>query len=253
MMVCIMFLAQGFSLYGVGAINTYWFKYVVGDTNPLATYSLITLVPSMLGCFTSQFWSNKLRNKGKAIGITYVAQAVFFTLQFFLFRNTVNIGVMYFLGIVVQYFAGANMSLIYGMVPDTIEYSELITKGERMDGFLNTLSSFWNKVGITIGTAGTVWILDLVGYVPNAADQPSNVILALDLMKWILPTIFCIIALVSLIWYKLDYANFDKLVATLNEQRPGLGGRTQSRRREVTPSGRRKRRISNVSIRRAAL
>lgn len=72
-------------------------------------------------------------------------------------------------------------------------------------------------------------------------------------MKWILPTIFCIIALVSLIWYKLDYANFDKLVATLNEQRPGLGGRTQSRRREVTPSGRRKRRISNVSIRRAAL
>lgn len=220
MMVCIMFLAQGFSLYGVGAINTYWFKYVVGDTNPLATYSLITLVPSMLGCFTSQFWSNKLRNKGKAIGITYVAQAVFFTLQFFLFRNTVNIGVMYFLGIVVQYFAGANMSLIYGMVPDTIEYSELITKGERMDGFLNTLSSFWNKVGITIGTAGTVWILDLVGYVPNAADQPSNVILALDLMKWILPTIFCIIALVSLIWYKLDYANFDKLVATLNEQRP---------------------------------
>ena len=220
MMVCIMFLAQGFSFYGVGAINTYWFKYVVGDTNPLATYSLITLVPSMLGCFTSQFWSNKLRNKGKAIGITYVAQAVFFTLQFFLFRNTVNIGVMYFLGIVVQYFAGANMSLIYGMVPDTIEYSELITKGERMDGFLNTLSSFWNKVGITIGTAGTVWILDLVGYVPNAADQPSNVILALDLMKWILPTIFCIIALVSLIWYKLDYANFDKLVATLNEQRP---------------------------------
>lgn len=73
---------------------------------------------------------------------------------------------MYFLGIVVQYFAGANMSLIYGMVPDTIEYSELITKGERMDGFLNTLSSFWNKVGITIGTAGAVWILDLVGYVP---------------------------------------------------------------------------------------
>ena len=220
MIVCILFLAQGFALYGAGTINIYWFKYVLGDVNPMATFSLITLIPSMLGCFTSQFWSNKLRNKGKAIGITYVAQAVFFTLQFFLFRNTVNIGVMYFLGIVVQYFAGANMSLIYGMVPDTIEYSELITKGERMDGFLNTLSSFWNKVGITIGTAGTVWILDLVGYVPNAADQPSNVILALDLMKWILPTIFCIIALVSLIWYKLDYANFDKLVATLNEQRP---------------------------------
>lgn len=160
---------------------------------------------------------------------------------------------MYFLGIVVQYFAGANMSLIYGMVPDTIEYSELITKGERMDGFLNTLSSFWNKVGITIGTAGTVWILDLVGYVPNAADQPSNVILALDLMKWILPTIFwhhrpCLADLVQTGLRELRQAG-------RHPQRtaPGLGGRTQSRRREVTPSGRRKRRISNVSIRRAAL
>lgn len=163
MMVCIMFLAQGFSLYGVGAINVYWFKYVLGNEAPLATFSLITLVPSMLGCFTSQFWSNKLKDKGKAIGITYAAQAILFVIQFFMFRNSISLGLLYGLGIVVQYFAGANMSLIYGMVPDTIEYSELITKGERMDGFLNTLSSFWNKVGITIGTAGAPWILELTG------------------------------------------------------------------------------------------
>ncbi len=219
-MVCIMFLAQGFSLYGVGAINVYWFKYVLGDENPMATFSLITLVPSMLGCFTSQFWSNKLRDKGKAIGITYAAQAILYTVQFFLFRSSVNLALLYGLGIVVQYFAGANMSLIYGMVPDTIEYSELITKGERMDGFLNTLSSFWNKVGITIGTAGAPFLLELTGYVPNAAQQTGGVILALDLMKWVMPAAFSVLAMVCLIWYRLDYATFDKLVAELNRKRP---------------------------------
>ena len=220
MMVCIMFLAQGFSLYGVSTINVYWFKYVLGDEAPMATFSLITLLPSMLGCFTSQFWSNKLRDKGKAIGITYVGQAVFYVLQFFLFRENISLPLLYGLGIVVQYFAGANMSLIYGMVPDTVEYSELITKGERMDGFLNTLSSFWNKVGITIGTAGAPLILELVGYVPNAAQQSPGAILALDLMKWIMPAVFCVVALVCLLWYKLDYDTFDKLVAELHEKRP---------------------------------
>lgn len=115
---------------------------------------------------------------------------------------------------------GANMSLIYGMVPDTIEYSEMLTKGERMDGFLNTISSFWNKVGITIGTAGAGWILGLVGYIPNAGQQTAGVILALDLMKWTMPAMFSVIAMICLIWYRLDYATFDKLVADLNEKRP---------------------------------
>ena len=31
MIVCILFLAQGFALYGAGTINIYWFKYVLGD------------------------------------------------------------------------------------------------------------------------------------------------------------------------------------------------------------------------------
>ena len=220
MIVCIMFLAQGFSLYGASTINVYWFSYVLGDQNPMATFSLITLVPSMLGCFTSQFWSNKFKDKGKAIGVTYVAQAVLYFAQFFLFRESVNVMLMYVLGIVVQYFAGMNMSLIYGMVPDTVEYSELITKGERMDGFLNTLSSFWNKVGITIGTAGAPLILELTGYVANAPQQTEGVILALDLMKWVMPAAFSVIALVCLFWYRLDYATFDKMVAEIHKMRP---------------------------------
>lgn len=220
MMICIQFFAQGFSLYGVGAINIYWFTYVLGDANPFATFSLITLVPSMLGCFTSQFWANKFQDKGKAIGVAYVVQIIFFMIQFFLFRVTISIPLLYVLGCIVQYFAGMNMALIYGMVPDTFEVQEMITKGVRMDGFLNTVSSFWNKIGITIGTAGAPLILSLAGYVPNAPQQTPAVISSLQFMKWILPSIFNVLALITLIWYKLDYKTFDKLVADIEEQRP---------------------------------
>ncbi|HHX37078.1 MAG TPA: hypothetical protein GX717_03755, partial [Clostridiaceae bacterium] len=218
--VCILFLIQGFAHYGVNAINVYWFKYVLGDQNPLATFTLITLIPSMLGAFTSQFWAGKFRDKGKTIGFTYLIQLVLFTLQFIIFRNSVNLVLLYGLGIIVQYAMGANMALIYGMVPDTIEYSEYITKGERMDGFLNTISSFWNKIGITIGTAGTSFVLGLTGYAPNVAEQAPSVILALDIMKWIMPAAFALIALILLRWYNLDHDTFDKLVAKLNEERP---------------------------------
>ena len=220
MVVCILFLVQGFAMYGVNTIQIYWYKYVLGDQAPMATFSLITLVPSMLGCFTSQFWSNKLKDKGKAIAITYVVQIVLSAVQFFMFRESVNLVALYGFGIVYQYFAGANMSLIYGMVPDTIEFSEMLSKGERMDGFLNTLSSFWNKVGITIGTSGAPLILALTGYVANVEQQAPAVINSLQIMRWIVPAVFNVICLIVLAWYKLDYATFDKLVADLNEKRP---------------------------------
>ena len=220
MMVCIMFFAQGFSQYGVGTINIYWFKYVVGSETPMATFSLITMVPMMIGTITSQFWSNKFRDKGKAIGVSYVVQIILLVIQYFVFRNGVSLAVLYSLGALQYYFNGANMSLIYAMVPDTIEYSQLQTKGARMDGFLNTLSSFWNKVGITIGTAGAPFILGLTGYVPNAAVQSAGVVLSLDLMKWIMPAAFNLIALICLFWYRLDYAAFDKIVAEINENLP---------------------------------
>ena len=220
MMICVMFFAQGFSLYGVGAINIYWFTYVLGSASPFATFNLITLVPSMLGCFTSQFWANKFKDKGKAIGITFIVQIVFYMIQYFLFRTTISLAALYILGCIVQYFAGMNMALIYGMVPDTFEVQEMITKGHRMDGFLNTVSSFWNKIGITIGTAGAPLLLSIAGYVPNAAQQTPAVIESLQFMKWILPSIFNAVALVCLIWYKLDYATFDKLVADIERLRP---------------------------------
>ena len=220
MIVCILFLAQGFALYGAGTINIYWFKYVLGDVNPMATFSLITLIPSMLGCFTSQFWCNKLKHKGKAIAITYAVQVVMYVAQYFLFRNTINVTLLYVLGIVLQYFAGANISIIYGMVPDTVEVTEYQTKGIRMDGFLNTVSSFWNKVGITIGTSGAPLILALTGYVANAPTQTPAVIEGLQLMKWIMPAAFNLICLICLFWYKLGYKEFDELVAKIAAERP---------------------------------
>lgn len=220
MVVCILFLVQGFAMYGVNTIQIYWYKYVLGSEAPMATFSLITLVPSMLGCFTSQFWSNKLKDKGKAIAITYVMQIVLYVVQYFMFRESINLIALYGFGIVCQYFAGANMSLIYGMVPDTIEFSEMVTKGERMDGFLNTISSFWNKVGITIGTSGAPLILAMTGYAANAEQQAPAVIQSLQLMRWIAPAVFNVICLIALFWYRLDYATFDKLVAELNEKRP---------------------------------
>ena len=194
--------------------------YVLGDVNPMATFSLITLIPSMLGCFTSQFWCNKLKHKGKAIAITYAVQVVMYVAQYFLFRNTINVTLLYVLGIVLQYFAGANMSIIYGMVPDTVEVTEYQTKGIRMDGFLNTVSSFWNKVGITIGTSGAPLILALTGYVANAPTQTPAVIEGLQLMKWIMPAAFNLICLICLFWYKLGYKEFDELVAKIAAERP---------------------------------
>ena len=217
MVVCILFFVQGFAGYGSAAINIYWFKYVLGNEAPMATFSLVTLAPMMLGTITAPFWNNKYRDKAKAIAMTFVVQTVLLVIQFFLFQKSVNMALFYGLGFIQQYFAGANSSMIYGMVPDTIEVSELQTKGARMDGFLNTLSSFWNKVGITIGTSGGPAILALTGYVANATVQAPSVITGLQLMKWVMPAAFNIVAIICVVFYRMNYDQFDAVVKEIEE------------------------------------
>ncbi len=63
--------------------------------------------------------------------------------------------------------AGATM---WAMVSDTIDYGEWKT-GYRTEGLVNSACSFGYKIGNGIGSALLGWILELGGYVGQAAAQ----------------------------------------------------------------------------------
>ena len=98
-------------------------------------------------------------------------------------------------------------------MPDTVEYGELQT-GIRQDGFLSAYGSFWNKVGIALSTAGVTFVLDITGYIPNQA-QGAAAISGINFICFLLPTILCAFGFLLFCFYKLNNAEYEKILAQL--------------------------------------
>ena len=114
--------------------------------------------------------------------------------------------------------ACAGCCMLYGLVPDTVEYGELISGGIRADGFINTVSSFLYKLGISLGAAACGWILGAAGYVPNLETQMQSTITALNFLRWLMPSIAGFILVVIALTYKIDYKKFDEIVNSLQQR-----------------------------------
>lgn len=95
---------------------------------------------------------------------------------------------------------GATM---WAMVSDTIDYGEWKT-GYRTEGLVNSACSFGYKIGNGVGSALMGLILEICGYVGEAAVQTESAIMSIHLcFAWIPIGIFAACFLI-LRFYKLD-------------------------------------------------
>lgn len=105
---------------------------------------------------------------------------------------------------------GATM---WAMVSDTIDYGEWKT-GYRTEGLVNSACSFGYKIGNGIGSALMGLILEICGYVGEAAVQTEQAIMSIHLcFAWIPIGIFAVCFLI-LRFYKLD-TEFEGIVNDL--------------------------------------
>jgi Na+/melibiose symporter-like transporter len=107
--------------------------------------------------------------------------------------------------------------MIYGVIPDTVEYGQLITN-TRNDGFISAYGSFWNKVGMALGTAGGTAMLAMLNYVPNSAEQTPTVIGGINIMMFLMPAILYIVIAILFKFYPLDYKAFEDVVKQLQDR-----------------------------------
>ena len=151
-------------------------------------------------------------------------------------RNIFSLGlVLDIIGMLVLNFSGGSIGLIivsalsaawernacggatmWAMVSDTIDYGEWET-GYRTEGLVNSACSFGYKIGNGIGSALLGWILELGGYVGQAAAQVSfSPHIHQDLFVWIPIGIYAA-GLVIMSFYHLD-AEFAGIIADLKSR-----------------------------------
>lgn len=217
--VSVLFLLMGAAFYGCLSIEYYWFIFVAKSSELYGLINLITLVPIVLGSIICEPLSKKCRGKKTLVIWGYVVYGLINLVSYFVFQHTLNPVLITVSFVLAVFSVIIGMSMLYGLLPDTVEYGELISGGIRMDGFLTTLSSFWNKVGITIGTAGCGWILAAAGYQEGAAEQSAHVIDVLCAVRWLLPVGASVIMVLIAMTYKLDFKRFDEVVVALQNMR----------------------------------
>lgn len=113
----------------------------------------------------------------------------------------------------------------HSMIPDVIEYDELMT-GERREGVYYGMQATATKVTGALATAMCGWALEIGKYIdPTTVDvgteivQPDSALLAIRIMFALLPAIFLLICVPLLIKYPITRESHAEVLKQLEEKR----------------------------------
>ena len=191
-------------------MGVYFMKYILGDENLLGTFSLYKNIPLIFGLVVTPWLVKKMRGMYKLNILSYSVAAVG--------RLFVMIGA--FMGsipmmLIFTGVAALGTSCLQGdlnaLIACCSEHT-FLTRGKRIDGTMYSCSSFGIKVGGSIGTAISGWLMDAAGFVENAAVQTQSTVNMLHFLYLVAPIIFY--GFVTLVLCKLDVEKVnDKLIA----------------------------------------
>lgn len=206
----------GLTIYGRMAVVTYYFTYLAGDPAAAGTFFIFMQVSMMLGSFASQFVAERARGKGQVITWSFCLYGVLSILNMFL--TPMEHGAAFWaLVSIASFVQGIGYSQTYAIIPDTVEYNEY-QAGIRNEGVAASLTTFWNKVGMAIGTSATAAVLAALNYVPGAV-QSAQTLSTINIIMFLVPGVAGIAVGLLFFAYKLDYGKFDSIMAELSARK----------------------------------
>jgi Na+/melibiose symporter-like transporter len=120
------------------------------------------------------------------------------------------------MSVVIGVGQGMILASLFGMVPDTTEYTIWRYKVHAA-GFVSAFITFAFKLGIAVATAGAGWILAGIGYQPDAVQTP-HALFWINFSSHLLVGVLMLLGALCLRFYKLDKATYDEIVEDLDRQ-----------------------------------
>lgn len=168
MMTCV--LALFFLNYSVnGGTTVFYAKDILGDRALVSTINGIFNIVQIAGMFFIAMLVKKL-GKRNVFAMGLVLNTIGMLLLNFFGSAMIMIVISSIIRGIGNACGGATM---WAMVSDTIDYGEWKT-GYRTEGLVNSACSFGYKIGNGVGSALLGLILDIGGYVGEAAVQTAS-------------------------------------------------------------------------------
>lgn len=213
-------------------VTAHYFKYYVGEQSltlfgnthtfgfawmTSAFASMGGLVP-LLGVPATK-WIAQAIGKKSAFILLFVISAVS-TAAFFVVQPD-QLMLMFSLQFIGTFTGGPLTPLLWAMFADTADYSEW-KNGRRATGLVFSASTMSQKIGWAVGSFVAGVLLTAVGFIPNVA-QTEDVKSGLVLLMSLIPAVAGGIAIVTMLFYKLDEKKMDQIAAELAERRQARG------------------------------
>ena len=191
-----------------------------GNNALFSTYSLVIIIPSIIGAACFPFVFKLTNNKGRAASIFALLTGIsMFCMYFFTVgRSPVP---FYLFSCLAQFFFSGFNTAIYAIVPDCVEYGEWKT-GLRNDGFQYAFISLGNKIGMAIGTSLLALILGQAGYVANQ-EQNSAVLAIIKHSFTTVPGVLWVVTAAVLFFYRLNRKAYNEVVKEIQERKKKSG------------------------------
>jgi GPH family glycoside/pentoside/hexuronide:cation symporter len=168
--------------------------------------------------FALPFWEYASRRwdkrKAYVFGVAFWAlvQIVLITLN-----SSSGMTLLFGLCILAGIGVGAAHVLPWSIIPDAIEWDEYET-GQRHEGMFYSLVTLAQKVASAVAIPLVLLLLEVTGYVPNAAIQPAGTMLAIRIVIGPIPAILLSTGIIFAIRYPLSRERHGEIRKALSER-----------------------------------
>lgn len=220
-----LFWAGIFTLINIAVRNgtlLYYFKYYVGDDgtpifwifDKTAVFMSSGLLFMMIGVMMTKTLSERFEKRQLMIVLsifTALSMAAFF------FIPPDQYGLMLVVNALGTLAAGPTPALVWSMYADCADYGEWKT-GRRTTALVFSTVQFSHKMGLAVGAGLAGIILSWFGFVANEAQSETSMF-GIRFMFSIFPTIFALLGVVAIFFYRIDRATLLRMEQELNTSR----------------------------------
>ncbi len=207
-------IITGMSFIIVMSYMSFFIKYQLNMENEISIVMGLYLGTTLLFLFFWKWVADKwAKGPAYALGL-FIAFGVI-AASFFLPQGKTNL--IYLLLIISGFGMSAQMVLPWAMLPDVVEYDELMT-GERREGIYYGLRGSFGKISDALGLFIGGWALKLIGFVPEAI-QTKETLLGIRLFFGPIPALLIFISLPLLIWFPIDRKKHAETIVKIKAQR----------------------------------
>jgi len=212
-----LFLTGIFTLVNIAVRNgslLYYFKYYVGDDgarmflifDKTAVFLSLGLLAMVVGVMMTRMLSEHFEKRSLLIilsSFNAISMAVFYVIppsQYWLMVAVNCLGMLA---------AGPTPALVWSMYADTADYGEWKI-GRRTTALVFSTIQFAHKMGLAVGAGLTGIILGWFGFIANEVQTEAS-LNGIRMMFSIFPTIFAILGIIAIFFYRIDSATIRQM------------------------------------------